>query len=380
MADKVIYFDNASTSIVNHDVLDSYNQVINSYIGNPGSIHFEGQKANRLLEKSRQQILDLLGFKNHKVIFTGSATEANNLALKGYALKYKNRGNHIIVSSVEHPSILETARQLESFFGFEVTYLPVTEKGVVDINELIPSIKDDTILVSVMSVNNETGAINPINEIGEVLKKYPKIVFHTDAVQAIGKVNIDYSNVDMLTFTGHKIHGLLGIGCLIIPKTLDLLPLITGGGQEDNLRSGTNAVALSVSLAKALRLSLESMEQNRQKLYQIASILREFIKINNDKYHLNSFFEENPYIINFSLKEHKAAVVVEGLSTRGIMISSTSACHSKGETGSYVVKAMNDDEWLSHNTLRVSLDEQNTIEEMYEFIKMLSIIERGIKQ
>lgn len=378
MDNKIIYFDNAATTAVNQDVLHSYNEVISSYIGNPGSIHFEGAKSFRLLEKARSQILDNLKMKDHRLIFTSGATEANNLALKGYALKFRNRGNHIIVSEIEHPSILETARQLEEF-GFEVTYLKVDENGVVSLEELKKAIKNETILVSIMAVNNEIGSINPINEIALLLKKYPKIVFHCDAVQAIGKVDIDYSNVDMLTFTGHKIHGLKSGGALIVRNKIELLPLLTGGGQEGNIRSGTNDVAMAVSLAKALRIALTNQKNNKAKVNELSSMLYKYLKDNSDRYEINSY-EGNPFVINFSTKVHKASVIVEGLSNKGIMVSSTSACHARGETGSYVVKALGKDEKISHNTIRVSLDEANTLDEMNKFIESLEEIERNIKQ
>ena len=377
--DRIIYLDNASTSKVNPEVLESFNQITLKYFANPSSIHRLGQESNRLLEKSREQILSLLNLTHHEVIFTSGATEANNLAIRGYALANRSRGNHLITSETEHPSVLNTFKQLEKD-GFKLTILPVNDKGVIEVNSLRDAINDKTILVSIMSVNNEIGAINPIREIGESLKNYPKIAFHVDMTQAIGKVDIPLDNVDMFSFTGHKIYGLLGSGVLIKDKKIVLEPQNIGGGQEKNLRSGTNTVALSASLAKALRLVIDNKETNYQKVSELRDYLVAYLKDNDDKYILNSLDKNNPYIVNFSLKKHKASVVVEALSNRGIMVSSLSACHSKNEDYSYVVYALKHDMCLAHNTIRVSFSSDNTLDDVKTFIKELEIIIKEIKQ
>ena len=377
--DNVIYLDNAATSKVHPEVLDSYNQITLKYFANPSSIHFLGQESHRLLEKSREQILNLFKLTHHEVIFTSGATEANNLAIKGYAFANKGRGNHIITSATEHPSVLNTVKQLENY-GFEVTILPVNKQGVVEVNSLKAALKEDTILVSIMAVNNETGAINPIKEIGEVLKNYPKIAFHVDMTQAIGKVDIPLENIDMFSFAGHKIHGLLGSGALIKEKKIILESLNNGGGQENNLRSGTNTVALSASLAKALRLAIKGQQENYQKVSNLRDYLLSYLKDNPDIYSINSYSLDNPYILNFSLINHKASVVVEALSNKGIMVSSLSACHSKYEDYSYVVYAMNQDMKLAHNTIRVSFSYENTVDDVNALIRGLKQIMKEIKQ
>ncbi len=377
--DRIIYLDNASTSKVNSEVLDSFNQISLKYFANASSIHRLGQESNRLLEKSREQILSLLNLNHHEVIFTSGATEANNLAIRGYALANRNRGNHLITSATEHPSVLNTFKQLEKY-GFEITVLPVNEKGVIEVNSLREAVNEQTILVSIMSVNNEIGAINPIKEIGEYLKKYPKIAFHVDMTQAIGKIDIPLENVDMFSFAGHKIHGLLGSGALIKEKKIVLEPQNSGGGQENNLRSGTNTVALSASLAKALRLAIVNRETNYQKVSELRDYLVSYLKDNEDKYVLNSLDKNNPYIVNFSLKNRKASVVVEALSNRNIMVSSLSACHSKNEDYSYVVYALKHDMCLAHNTIRVSFSYDNTLDDVKDFIKALKEIIKEIKQ
>lgn len=376
---NVIYLDNAATTKVDPEVLNSYNQITLKYFANPSSIHSLGQESSRLLDKSREQILNVLKLTHHDVIFTSGATEANNLAIKGYCFANRSRGKHIITSSTEHPSVLNTVLEMQDF-GFEVTVLPVNKEGQIEVNSLKAAIREDTILVSLMMVNNEVGAINPIKEVGEYLKKFPKIAFHVDMVQAIGKLPIDFNNIDMFSIAGHKIHGLLGSGLLIKEKKIILKAINQGGGQENNLRSGTNTLALSASLAKALRLAVEGEANNFKKVKVLSERLLGYLKANKDKYLINSYNEDNPYIVNFSLLHHKASVVVEALSNRGIMVSSLSACHAKNEDYSKVVYAMYQDLNLAHNTIRISFDKDNTIEEVEALIKNLEEILKEIKQ
>ena len=376
---NIIYLDNAATSKVDPEVLNSYNQITLKYFANPSSIHSLGQEASRLLDKSREQILNVLKLTHHEVIFTSGATEANNLAIKGYCFANKTRGKHIITSATEHPSVLNTVLEMQDF-GFEVTVLPVNKEGAIEVKTLKAAIRDDTILVSLMMVNNEMGAINPIKEIGEYLKKFPKIAFHVDMVQAIGKIPLTFENIDMFSIAGHKIHGLLGSGLLIKEKKIILKAVNQGGGQENNLRSGTNTLALSASLAKALRLAIEGEATNYKKVKVLSERLLSYLKDNQDKYLINSYNRDNPYIVNFSLLHHKASVVVEALSNRGIMVSSLSACHAKNEDYSKVVYAMYQDLNLAHSTIRVSFGKDNTLEEVEALIYNLEEILKEIKQ
>ena len=376
---NIIYLDNAATAKVDPEVLDSYNQITLNYFANPSSIHSLGQMASRLLDKSREQILNVLKLTHHEVIFTSGATEANNLAIKGYCFANRTRGNHIITSVSEHPSVLNSVLELKDF-GYEVTVLPVNEKGAVEVKTLKAAIKENTILVSLMMVNNETGAINPIKEIGEYLKKFPKIAFHVDMVQAMGKLPLELENIDMFSVAGHKIHGLLGSGILVKEKKIIIKAINNGGGQENNLRSGTNTLALSASLAKAIRIAISNQAKDYEHVKVLSKRLLDYLKDNQDKYRINSFFEENPYIVNFSLLNHKASVVVEALSNRGIMVSSLSACHAKHEDYSAVVYAMTNDINIAHNTIRVSFGRDNTIEEVEALIKNLESIIKEIKQ
>lgn len=377
---KIIYLDNAANTLVNPEILQTYQKVIEQFIANPSSIHFEGQKASHLLDMARQQILDCFHLSNHEVIFTSGATEANNLAIKGTAFQYANRGRHIITSVAEHPSVLEVFRQLETKFQFTVTYLPINKDGIIDIDDLKKAITNETIFVSLMAVNNETGAINPIKEIASILSKHPKIIFHVDAVQAVGKILFDYSKVDLITIAGHKINALNSCGVLLKRKKIDLLPLLAGGGQEGGIRSGSNDVAMGVSLSKAIRLALADVPSKIEYIKPLNQQIRSYLLANADLYEINTPNDASPFIINFSLKNRKASVVVEALSNRGIMISSTSACHARKEAFSYVVKAMGKAEQIYSNTLRVSLDTTNTKSDVPLFLSSLDEVVKGIKR
>ena len=373
MADKnFIYLDNAATTVPSKEVVALYNEIELNHFGNSGSIHRIGVDALAYLNKARESLLNSFGVKGYKVYFVSCSTEANNLAIKGYGRKYSSRGKHLITSNIEHPSVLESFRQLEKE-GFEVTYLPVNEEGVVTPAQLEKAMRSDTILVSIMGTNNELGSINPIKELAKVVHKYPKAVFHVDTTQDVGKTQMDYSDADMFVVSGHKIHGLKGIGALIAKSSIGFESILSGGDQEDGVRGGTVSVALACSLAKAIKDSfpIKNVQEKRdylvKNLQEIPGIL------------LNSSEKCSPYIVNFSLTEKKAAVVVEALSNKGIYVSSVSACHSKREMPSYVVMAIRHDEKLAHNTIRVSLNKETTIEELEVFVKELKNILETIK-
>ena len=375
----MIYFDNAATTSVNKDVLDTFYEICKDYYGNAASNHKYGQEANRLLNLAREQILRLFNLDNsYQVIFTSGATESNNLAIKGIALAYQNRGKHLITSAVEHPSVLNAFRQLEDEFGFSLTILPVNEFGCVNPEDLKIALRNDTILVSIMHVNNEVGSINDIEKISEIVHQHPKCFFHSDTTQSITKIPFNYRSLDAFIASSHKIHGLKGSGMLIVKKNIRPLPLLSGGGQEDNLRSGTNDVPRDVVLAKALRLSMEKAVNNynyvkelnnygREKLEQISEIV------------INSPSESSPYILNFSLTKHKASVVVEALSLRNIMVSTISACSSKRNEKSHVLTAMNKNATIASNTIRLSFDDSNTKNEIDIFIKELTDILNNLR-
>ena len=373
---KLIYFDNASTTKVDSRVLEVFNKIHEEYFANPSSIHKEGQKSIYLFNRTKEELLRLLNLKDSEVIYLSGATEANNLAIKGAALRYKNRGNHIITSIYEHPSVLEAFRQLEKEFNYQVTYLYPNKDGIITVEEVKKALTDKTILVSIMAVNNEIGAVNPIYEISNLLETYPKIIFHVDACQSIGKLEkeINYSKVDLLTITSHKIHGLVGYGALIKKKKIDLLPINSGGGQENGYRSGTEDLASATAFLEAIKIALNNEKANFLHVKGLADKLVNYLKSRSDLYELNISDSFNPYIINFSTITKKGSVVVEALSNNNIMVSSTSACHSSKEKGSYVVKSLNKEDKIANNTIRVSLDYTNTIEEIDIFISTLERI------
>jgi len=271
-------------------------------------------------------------------------------------------------------------KQLEEKFGFRVTYLSLNKEGIIRLEDLKAALDDETILVSLMAVNNEAGAINPLHDIAQILRNYPKVFFHVDAVQGVGKMNINYDEIDLISFAGHKIHALNSCGGLLKRKKIELCPLNCGGGQENNYRSGTNDVAMAVSLSKAVRLALSDISSKISYITPLNRQIRDYLTKNSNLYEINSPSDASPYIINFSLKNRKASVVVEALSNHHIMVSSTSACSARKEIGSHVVMAMGKEEQLYMNTVRVSLDEHNTKEEISLFIASLDEIVRGIKQ
>ena len=376
----IIYFDNASKTIPYPEVVDKYNELLANY-ANPSSIHLLGRRNARLLDQSKEELLSLLKLNNHQVIYLSSATEANNLAIKGFALKYKNRGKHIITTSYEHASVLESFEQLKNEFGFEVTYVNPDDSGVVSVDKIKEAIRNDTILVSVMAVNNEIGSVNPIEDIAKLLKQYPKIAFHVDACQAIGKLEkeINYSDVDMFSVSSHKLHGIIGSAALIKKKGLELLPLLSGGGQEYNYRSSTVDLAGSLAMVEAIKISFKNRKNHFEKVKELHDKLEAYINEKPNIYALNSTQNVNPYIVNFSTINKKSSVVVEALSNLGIMVSSISACHSSKEKGSHVVKAIGKSDNLANNTIRVSFSYLNTSEEVDKLIASLDNIIGAIR-
>lgn len=378
---NIIYLDNASTTKLDPVVKETFSSALDKYYANPSSIHKLGQEANYLLNKTKDEILALLKCCDHQVIFTSGATESNNLAIKGVCLRYKNRGHHIITSIYEHPSVLEAFKQLEKEFGFEVTYLYPNSDGVISPQDVKKALKKETIFVSIMAVNNEIGSVNPIEQIADLLKDYPKVIFHSDAAQLIGKTNknINFNKIDLLTISAHKMHGLVSSGVLIKRKKIELLPLASGGGQEYNLRSGTNDLASALAFKKTLELALSTSKERYLHVENLANRLISYLKSNPDLYELNLPKEINPYIINFSSIKKKGSVVVEALSNEGIMVSSISACHSSKEKGSYVVASLGKNELISNNTVRVSLDYLNTNEDIDTLVSTLDKIIKDIR-
>lgn len=373
----MIYFDNAASTKVSRDVLDSFNKAVEMYYANPSSVHELGRKAHEIENLARNQIANLFSVKPSEVIFTSGATESNNLALKGICASYKNRGNHIISATNEHPSIINTLKQLEKEQGFKVTFLNPNKDGVITEQQVEEVINDDTILVSIMTVNNETGHINQIEKIAKMLKKYPRIFFHTDATQAIGKIKIDYSNVDLISLSAHKLHGFKGSGLLLKKEIITLSPILSGGGQEFNFRSGTNNLPIEIALAKTLRIAFENSDKHYQKVKLLNQTLKEeLIRFKNIK--IVSSPEGSPYILNF-ITNKKASVVAEYLSNKGIYVSTKSACSSKKNSVSHVLNALGYNDKEASNGIRVSFTSENEVEEIKVFTKTLEEALNSIK-
>lgn len=361
----MIYLDYSATTPVDDRVLDTFVKVTRDYIGNPNSLHELGVKAKKLIDASTKQIADILRVKESEVIYTSGASEANNMAIKGICFKYKNRGKHIITTTLEHSSVLEVFKYLESE-GFEVSYAKLDENGVVDTDELKKIIRDDTILVSICSVNSEVGVRQPVEEIGLLLKDYPKLYFHSDVTQSIGKEKVDFTNIDLASFSGQKFYGMKGVGCLIKKETIILESLIHGGKSTTVFRSGTPATALIVSLAKAMRLAYENYEEKRRKVSELNKYLIDGLsKLNID---INSNDKCIPHIVNLSLRNIKSETMLHALEKDNIYISTQTAC-SQGNYSLAVFSVTNDKEKASRS-IRISLSHLTTKEEIDKFIEI----------
>ncbi|MBC1493703.1 cysteine desulfurase [Listeria welshimeri] len=370
----MIYFDNSATTKPNDAVLETYTKVASNYFANPSSLHRFGAKSKELLDASRKQIATMLGVLSEEIIFTSGGSEGNNLAIKGLAYSYKNRGNHIITSRIEHPSVRIVMEELESN-GFRVTYLQVNKNGVIDLEELKAALTKETILISIMGVNNEVGSIQPLQEIGETIANREHTFFHVDFVQGIGKVPLEIGQmaIDLLTFSGHKFHALRGTGVLFKKKNVHLHPEILGGGQEMGYRSGTENLAGGVALAKALRLALEN-EQNTSELIEIRDYLLSEIAYMPDMTVHTKKSVAAPHIICFSAKGHRGEVLVHALEKEDIYISTTSACSSKQKLASSTLKAMGVTDEEATGAVRVSLSYENRLSEAKIFIRKLQEI------
>lgn len=360
----MIYLDNSATTRPFPEVVDSYAKAAQQFFGNPSSVHKPGIQAEQLLRQARKQISSLLGVKPGELIFTSGGTEGNNTAIKGIAYTYRSRGKHIITTSIEHPSVTNVCEQLKKD-GFDITYLPVDEHGRVKISDIKQAIRDDTILVSIMHVNNEVGTIQPIEEIGQLLQNYPKIFFHVDQVQGVTKVPLDYyqANVDLATISAHKFHGLKGTGVLFVREGIRFDPLLSGGGQENNFRSGTENTAGIVAMAKALRLAMEASERKIKRMKEIQNyFFTELKKIPEVRVNTPLSFCA-PHIINFSVPGFKTEVLITALSERGVYVSTTSACSVQRNEPSKTLLAMGLGEDLASSSVRISLSFENTLEE-----------------
>ena len=374
----MIYFDNASSTRPLKESLDAfYDASLNSFY-NPNSIHAPSMKLFNDINRIKENFLKKLKLDNtYEIIFNSGATESNNLAIIGYALRNRNRGNKLITTKIEHESVLEPFKYLESL-GFEVTYLDINSEGKIDIDYFEKVIDKNTILVSIMPVNNEVGNVINIKEISDVVRKYPKCVLHCDAAQTLGKEKFDFNLADMSTISAHKIYGIKGIGALIKKKKILLQPLLYGGGQEYGLRSGTLDYPAILSFNVSLNYTIDNFEVNYKKVKELQGFLLKELS-NIDEISINNFANSTPYIVNFSLKNKKASVVVEALSNHEIYCSSVSACNSKKESPSHVLLALGKSEKEAHNSIRLSLSKDNTLDECKTFIKVLKEILNNVR-
>ena len=374
-----IYLDYAATTPVRKEILESYKKLLDLSYANSDSIHALGSEASKYLTAARKQIASLLNVKDKEVIFTSGSTESNNLVVKGVALAYKGRGKHIITSAIEHPSLLDSCKWLEENMDFEITYLPVDKDGRVTLESLKKALRKDTILVSVMAINNELGSINDIYNLSKYVKENSTALFHCDATQAMGKENIDYSYVDLYNFSGHKIYSLKGSGVLIKKEKARLTPLISGGQQEFNLRGGTINYHSHIMCSKALRMAFENHNKEYEHVKMIHDYLLNKLTATFDDLIVNSSYNSTPYILNFAFKNKRGEVIVNALSNKGIYVSSKSACSSYSKEYSKSVYEVTHDEFISKNSLRVSFSYLTSKEEIDIFVKELKEIHDELK-
>jgi cysteine desulfurase len=368
----MIYFDNAASSEINPELIPVYSELLTKYYANQGSSHKAGLEINHMVDQSRQTILKTLGLVcDYQVVFTSGATEANNLFLKGFIQAYPQRGNKIITSAGEHDSVLKTLQRMASEMELNLVILPLNEQGLINLSDLEEALDKETILVSIMAVNNETGAISNLSAIRHIVSRFPKCVFHSDVTQAIAKVDIDYTNVDALTFSAHKINGLKGSGALILKKSLTIKPLFDGGIYEGGFRQGTPDSPKNILLAKTVQLAMNGHQINHEKIREIKQKLLTFFN-NHPQVIINSPRLASDYILSLSLVMHRAGVIAQGLSNQGIMVSTTSACSSKTHTASHVIFAMFNDKKRAHEVLRLSFSPFNTLEEADTFIRIFT--------
>lgn len=362
----MIYLDYSATTPVNEEVLNSYIEATKKMVGNPNSLHKLGIEAKSLIDAATRQIANILKVKPNEIIYTSGASESNNTAIKGICLKYQNRGKHIITTHLEHSSIIEPLNYLKRQ-GFEVEYVNITENGMVDIEDLKKKIRDDTILVTIASINSEVGIVQPIKDIAALLKKYPKVCFHSDITQSLGKEKVDLTDVDLASFSAQKFYGMKGIGGLVKKENVVIEPLIHGGKSTTKDRSGTPATALIVSMAKALRLAYENLEEKQKYVKELNIFLRN--ELEKNEITINSPEVAIPNILNISLENIKPETVLHALEEKEIYISTKTACATNDSSDA--VYAITKDEEKAKHSLRISLSYLTTKKELEIFITEL---------
>ncbi len=376
--DNIIYVDHSATTTVKDEVLNEMLPYFSEKFGNASSPYKLGQISRTAIDNAREQVANAINAKFEEIYFTSGGTEADNMIIRGIAYANKMRGNHIITSKIEHPAVLETCKALEKE-GFEVTYLPVDDKGFVSLESLRANIKDTTILVTIMFANNEIGTIEPIAEIAKICK-FKGVYFHTDAVQAIGNVKIDVEKlgIDALSMSGHKFYGPKGIGAAYIKKDIKFIPYLTGGHQERSKRAGTENVPAIVGMGKAIEIANKNIASYNEKLiklrdYTIERIEKEIpnVKLNGDK------VLRLPGSVNFSFEDIKGETLLLMLDMKGIEASSGSACTSGTLEPSHVLSAIGLNNTLARGALRISYGEENTIEDAkYIVDSLIEIVQK----
>lgn len=363
----MVYLDYSATTLVNDDVLKTFTKVSKEFPGNANSLHDLGFKSRDLMKSSVKQIADLLNVLEDEIILTSGASEANNLALKGIAFKYKNRGKHIISTKLEHSSVLNALDYLKTL-GYEIDYLEILPDGKIDLNDLKKKIRDDTILVSISQVNSEIGIIQDIDLIGKLLKEYKKVIFHVDGTQAVGKIKVNLASVDLYSFSGHKIYGLDGVGCLIKKRGIELTPLIHGGKSQTIYRSGTPCVALYASLAKALRLVLTDFKGKYNHVKELNEYLKDKLQ-EIDGVMINSNNNCVYHIVNLSVLEIKPETMLHALASKDIYISTKTACSDDASLSLSVLEFTKNKD-LARSSIRISLSYLTTKEEIDYFLNV----------
>ncbi len=366
------YFDYASTTPLDDRVLETYIHVLKKYFVNSESIYPSGLEVNKLMNKSRQQVADLLRVKANEIIFTSGASEASNMAIKGTCLARREKGRHIITTCIEHSSVANSVRWLVENEGYEATILSVNEEGKIDLSELRNSIREDTVLVSIMWVNNESGTIEPIEEVKKIVGRHKNCYLHVDCVQAVGKIPLDLEGIDLASFSAHKIYGLKGSGILMKKQHVVMLPLISGGQQEYHLRGGTANSPANIVWGKTLRLALENLEENRQTVQQYNDYVRNELKQMKDIV-INSPADASPYVLNFSCLSIPSEVMMNALSLRDYCVSAQSTCES-GQNYSAVMEQMFRNHTRLKGIIRVSFSHHQSWEDIKCFIRDLKEI------
>ncbi len=367
-----IYFDNASTTAVHPDVLKTYESLIEKYYVNSESLYEEGTEVHRMMEKARAATAGLLGVKNNEIIFTGGSSESNSLALKGVMFARKDK-KHIITSQIEHSSVLNSCRQLERVFGYEVTYLPVSSQGTVSAEDVRKALRNDTGIVSLMQVNNETGSVFPISEIKEIVKKQSQAYLHVDMTQAMGKVDCSLKDIDLASVSAHKLEGLKGSGILVKKAHVQIEPIISGGEQEYGIRGGTSNAPADIVFAKTLRLALENQKKYHNDILYMKNRLLEGLK-SIEGIEINSPEDGIASTVNFSYEKIPSEVMQNALNSKGFMVSARSTCESGSNNPSYVLTAMGYSERRASCCIRVCLSYHNTPQEVDLFIDALKEI------